>query len=227
MTRLELYRLTDDIPQHCGCKGSGWIPDGTQRVACPLHHQKGEEINGPSVIRLLECRAYTKIKDDTLDEFALLGYPLGTAEKMWNRFTEHVAGHVPKFMFSMRDVEKEKDRAILKSKNWFVKKTDIEYFFVDKPYRADCVWFLYKNTEEMPPFHIIHEVKTGKYNLNKEIKKHYLGKRTQLWIWAWDKYHLNQKKNDDPTIKLIKLEYITPLVIKHLKSIIEEMELTK
>jgi len=47
--------------------------------------------------------------EGTFNDTVNAANPLQGAEKMWNRFTEHVAGHVPKFMFSMRDVEKEKD----------------------------------------------------------------------------------------------------------------------
>jgi len=31
--------------------------------------------------------------------------PINAAEKIWGRLTKHVSGHVPKFMFSMRNVE--------------------------------------------------------------------------------------------------------------------------
>lgn len=107
---------------------------------------------------------------------------------------------------------------------WTLKKTDIEYFFEKTPKRADCIWYLERTgTYPTDRFYIIHEVKTGKYNLQKVYKDHYIGNNSQIWVWAWLNIHLNQKETPR-NVRLVPIEIIQPLVIKNLRYITNVLE---
>ena len=116
------------------------------------------------------------------------------------------------------------DSSLLLNGVWKHVKSDQEYFFEQKPYRADCVWFFERyDTTPIDRYHIIHEVKTGKFNYFTEIDKHRLGMNSQFWIWAWPGYFPVQRflhKN----VRLLPLTIIRPLIITKLKVMVAELE---
>jgi hypothetical protein len=87
-----------------------------------------------------------------------------------------------------------------------VKKSRI--FAVDTPYKlyhsyaesmitskpADVVWFLKTDNPGYKPYRIIHEIKTGSYDIKQEIRKHYCNDtHVQFWIWGGIKEHKQNK----------------------------------
>ena len=125
----------------------------------------------------------------------------------------------------VKPILREAFKSNILSKNiWKHVKSDQEYFFEQKPYRADCVWFFERyDTTPIDKYYVVHEVKTGVFNYYKEIEKHSLGMNSQLWIWAWPGYFPNQTSLRSNT-RLIPLTLIKPLIISTMKVMLAELE---
>ena len=93
-----------------------------------------------------------------------------------------------------------------------------------KWYQADAVWFFEGKNGDA--YYIIHEIKTGGYDINEVYKKYYNGMNSQIWIWAWRQKHLenglgniNKRK-----IKLLNIEYLIPIVKQDLLFILRGID---
>jgi hypothetical protein len=106
---------------------------------------------------------------------------------------------------------------------------------------ADCSWSL-ASPEDPQTYHftIIHEIKTGKFDINEVIDKYnnlyvYSYRRTggrshvtegaPLWVWAWHDKINEQTPNKQWSSKLkrrsvryFELEWITPLVVEKINN---------
>lgn len=68
--------------------------------------------------------------------------------------------------------------------------------------KADVVWFFSPREVVYPldqKYMIIHEIKTGNYNITEIFEKYYAWGNSQIWIWGWPMYH---NKNQPKTQKL-------------------------
>jgi len=69
-------------------------------------------------------------------------------------------------------------------------------------------------------FFIVHEIKTGKYDIAVEMKKHYIHhNHVQFWIWAYKSYHKGNTKPNGSFVKQVNLENLMPYIVKQTKSI--------
>lgn len=93
--------------------------------------------------------------------------------------------------------------------------------------KYDAVWEL--NSKENPAFYyyVIHEVKTGSYDINEVFEKYYSWQRSQIWIWAWHDQH-RYTLPADPKIKRavrqVELEYLTPMIRNYLRMFLTRVE---
>ena len=80
-----------------------------------------------------------------------------------------------------------------------------------KQRQADVVWF-YKD-KDLNPFYIVHEIKTGAYDIDEIYKKYHTGMTVQIWIWSLHNFYPNPR----PNIKVIPISYISGFVTEHVK----------
>lgn len=86
-----------------------------------------------------------------------------------------------------------------------------EWFVDGIKYPADAVWrfksiYNTETTEFHPSYYIIHEIKTGSYDLIREMSKHYIHhNHVSHYIWAYPKYHLSNKKPAHSYVKLLDI----------------------
>ncbi len=102
-----------------------------------------------------------------------------------------------------------------------------EEWFVDGfRYPADAVWrfkSIYKPNDTIPSYYIIHEVKTGNYDLETEMEKHYVHKNhTLFYIWAHPYYHRRNPKVPHSYVKQIDINVLQPYIIKNTIEILKQ-----
>lgn len=113
---------------------------------------------------------------------------------------------------------------------WEFKSADQERLAVTT-YRSrskyDAIWEL--NSKENPAFYyyVIHEVKTGAYDINEVFEKYYSWQSSQIWVWAWHHEH-KFSQTTNPKIKRavrqVDLEYLTPMVRNYLRMFLTRIE---
>lgn len=110
---------------------------------------------------------------------------------------------------------------------WKLCSKQQEYPF-DWGTRADVVWFFAPDcdttTTPHPPeprYCVIHEVKTGTYDIDDIFRKYYNGSHSQIWIWGWNELNKESFPNKNGhAFKLYKrghikksdIEYLLPLL---------------
>jgi hypothetical protein len=138
------------------------------------------------------------------------------------------------------------------SKSWAFQKPDQEVLTSSKfrnYAKMDDIWYFGYSDERIKYFVenssyeiqnilsrkylIIHEIKSGFYTLEDVYGKYYSGMDTQIWIWAWEKYHKMAlsmakpeplKKVKHGAIKQINIEYIIPMCIDELERTLNKLK---
>lgn len=90
-----------------------------------------------------------------------------------------------------------------------------------KHYPADAVW-KFRRDNIYPSYYIIHEVKTGNYDLETEMAKHYIHhNHVQLYIWSYKKYHDLNTKKPYSYVKLVDINKLRPYITYNLKKLLK------
>jgi hypothetical protein len=94
-----------------------------------------------------------------------------------------------------------------------------EWFVGGMQYPADAVWRFSAKEFTFPSYYIIHEVKTGRYDISEEMKKHYIHhNHVSLYLWAYKKYHNENKHIPYSFVKQLDItslkKYITHSTIQ-------------
>lgn len=96
---------------------------------------------------------------------------------------------------------------------------------LNKRYRqADCVWFY--DGPENNNYYVVHEVKTGYYEVSEIYEKYKTGMTGQIWILGWK--FINDSKADavkqfGGKVKTIDIEFIKDITICELNAILSGM----
>ncbi len=104
--------------------------------------------------------------------------------------------------------------------------------------KFDCLWVFTNEDIKTTPineivdrgFKVIHEVKTGNYDLDEITNKYYTGMSSQIWIWGWREKHLKNLPLGDPItfghkklregqIKLLNIENLVPIITRDINTI--------
>jgi len=119
-----------------------------------------------------------------------------------------------------KEIPAIKNSNLFKKDYWQLKETRQEEPN-QRYYKADCVWYF--DGKKNDNYYIVNEVKTGKYELSEVYKKYRTGMSGQIWVWGWKQ--INDTKVLGETyqrkIKLIDIEYLKPILIKDLTTILE------
>lgn len=98
-----------------------------------------------------------------------------------------------------------------------------EWFAGGLHHPADAVWRFFAEGFAFPSYYIIHEVKTGKYNLIEEMEKHYINhNHVSFYIWAYKKYHTENKKVPYSFVKQLDIVSLKKYVSKSTINIITD-----
>lgn len=95
-----------------------------------------------------------------------------------------------------RNLPETKDSRIFKSGYWEFKKSHQEHIIETQgvPFaKADGIWTFKTKQNTYPAnqeYRIVHEVKTGRYNITEVYSKAYAWQGSQVWIWGWPTQHL-------------------------------------
>jgi hypothetical protein len=84
-----------------------------------------------------------------------------------------------------------------------------------KESKLDTVWRFRSTGDQRPEMWIIHEVKTGRYNPQKEFNKYYRWSTSRVWIWGW-RYYNQQLNWSDKYAEIIDIENILPLLSNYI-----------
>lgn len=129
-----------------------------------------------------------------------------------------------------RTIPSLKTSSIIKNKYWVFDSPDQEYL-THTSFRAlskiDAIWF-FKATDNPHPqgkYRIIHEIKTGRYDIDEIFEKYYSGMGTQIWVWGWKEQNAAAIPTDPKCtakiaqgmMKKIDIEYLVPLICPYLK----------
>lgn len=91
-----------------------------------------------------------------------------------------------------------------------------EWFLDGIRYPADAVW-IFKNDWEIGSYYIVHEIKTGKYDIKEEIRKHYIHhNHVSFWIWAYPQFHTKNEVPAKHFIKKLPLHLLLPYIYANL-----------
>lgn len=88
-------------------------------------------------------------------------------------------------------------------------------------YQADCVWFF--DGQKADNYYVVHEVKTGYYEVLDIYNKYRTGSSGQIWIWGWKLVNDSKVFGESyqRKIKLIDIESIFPLIKHDINKILE------
>jgi hypothetical protein len=111
-----------------------------------------------------------------------------------------------------------KNSNLFKKEYWRFKEARQEQFN-SRYYQADDVWYF--DGQKKDNYYIVHEVKTGHYNVLDIYNKYHTGMSGQIWVWGWKKVNNSKILGDgyQRKIKLIDIEYLKPLLTQDLNTI--------
>jgi hypothetical protein len=111
-----------------------------------------------------------------------------------------------------------KDSNLFKKDYWEFKEARQEQFN-SRYYQADDVWYF--DGKKKDNYYIVHEIKTGYYNVLDIYNKYRIGMSGQIWIWGWKKVNDSKILGDgyQRKIKLIDIEYLKPLLTQDINTI--------
>ncbi len=90
--------------------------------------------------------------------------------------------------------------------------------------KADALW-IFTSTRETYPQHeryiVLHEVKTGAYDIEEVYRKYYSEpiSNGQIWIWAWNIHHERNNPTDKKIVRSVRqpaIELLEPLCVAYL-----------
>jgi hypothetical protein len=98
-----------------------------------------------------------------------------------------------------------------------------EWFVDGIHYPADVVWrFKSPYIIDVPSYYIVHEIKTGRYDLETEMKKHYIhNNHVSLYIWAYPQYHKQNHYVPYSFVKMLDINSLKPYIIPRTTHLIE------
>jgi len=98
-----------------------------------------------------------------------------------------------------------------------------EWFAGGMRYPADVVWRFRAFETHFPSFYIVHEIKTGHYNLEEEMKKHYIHhNHVSFYIWAYPKYHKENEYVPHSFVKMLDINSLKSYIIPKTTKLIED-----
>ena len=122
-----------------------------------------------------------------------------------------------------------KEHPTLKKSNLFTKSywqfKEARQEQLNHRYRqADCVWFY--DGPENNNYYVVHEVKTGYYEVSEIYEKYRTGMNGQIWIWGWKL--INDSKADTikqfgGKVRTVDIELIKDITIRELNIILSGM----
>jgi hypothetical protein len=123
-----------------------------------------------------------------------------------------IINYYPEEILSIcKTIPKIKDSNIVKGDHWkFIQSRQEQ---INNRWRqADVVWFFSDDKDN--PFYIVHEVKTGLFDIEDIYRKYHTGMTVHIWIWAFNKNikEANQK-NTHVSVRVIPIDFIVPLII--------------
>lgn len=118
-----------------------------------------------------------------------------------------------------KEIPAIKNSNLFKKDYWEFKEARQEQLNI-RYYQADGVWFF--DGQQNDNYYIVHEVKTGGYDIDGVYKKYRTGMSGQIWIWGWKQINDSKTlgKEYQRKIKLIDIEYLKPILIKDLNTIL-------
>jgi hypothetical protein len=128
--------------------------------------------------------------------------------------------HKSEVVFNLcKSIPSLKNSNLFKKDYWQFKEARQEQLN-SRYYQADAVWYF--DGQKNDNYYIVHEVKTGRYNVLDIYNKYRTGQSGQIWIWGWKQ--INDTKvlaaNYPRKIKLVDIEYLKPILIKDLNTIL-------
>lgn len=128
--------------------------------------------------------------------------------------------HNPRVIYNLcREIHTIKNSNLFKKDYWQFEEARQEQLNI-RYYQADGVWFF--NGQKNDNYYIVHEVKTGGYDIDVIYKKYRTGMSGQIWIWGWKQINDSKTlgKEYQRKIKLIDIEYLKPILINDLNKIL-------
>jgi len=93
---------------------------------------------------------------------------------------------------------------------------DTKYEYEGKIFGTDDISYKFVS------FCMIHEIKTGKYNISEEMYKHYIhSSHTQLLIWAYPYWHRRNPPPRGSYIKQMSINHLKPYINSEVGSILK------
>lgn len=128
--------------------------------------------------------------------------------------------------------------SLLKNEKWILESRDQEYLTPTKfrPLsKIDVVWFFRHHDPRYSDVHkyrIIHEIKTGRYDIDEIFNKYYSGMETQIWIWGWHKFNAVATPTDPKCVAKVKqglvktadIEFLVPMICPYLKRFYDALD---
>ena len=119
-----------------------------------------------------------------------------------------------------RGIQTVKNSNILNKGYWIFEQSRQEQININWR-QADAVWFY--TGQKQDTYFIVHEIKTGSFNIEEIYKKYHTGMNLQIWIWAFNKKILeNPQRNFHKSVKIIPINSIAPFI----KSAIEMSDIS-
>jgi hypothetical protein len=97
---------------------------------------------------------------------------------------------------------------LLSGKTWILKDSRQEQINV-KYRQADVVWF--HEDKDHNQFFVVHEIKTGGFDIVDIHRKYHTGMNVQIWVWAFKRHF--PKGKIPITMKIIAIEDITDFIL--------------
>jgi hypothetical protein len=98
-----------------------------------------------------------------------------------------------------------------------------EWFVDGIRYPADAVWRFRAYDTMFPSYYIVHEIKTGHYSIEEEMKKHYIhNNHVSFYIWAYPEYHKENSYKPYSFVKMLDITKLKDYVIPSTTRLMEE-----
>lgn len=106
-----------------------------------------------------------------------------------------------------RKIPETKKSNILNKNHWIFNESRQEQININWK-QADAVWFYLD--KDMNTFFVVHEIKTGFFDIADIQRKYHTGMNIQIWVWA---FKSKMPKTKHPiTMKILPIDAITPFV---------------
>ena len=116
----------------------------------------------------------------------------------------------------------KRSRLLTKAPFWTLHSSDEEFLAATKfrnRSRIDVVWFF--TSPSVPhQYRIIHEIKTGRYDIDEIFHKYHSGMETQIWIWGWHEFNAVAQPSDPQCTSYVRRGIVKKLDIECLVPII-------